>query len=281
MSNPPTPEHVPLQGEQPTTSVITIAINNLQGLRDTVASVQAQRGMNIEHIVIDGGSSDGSTDYLRSLGSHVRWVSEPDAGIYDAQNKGIRLARGRFLLFLNSGDHFVDENSLTMAAARLDETDLQSFDIICRGHPQLHGGRDFVKAAPDHPTFSYFAHHTLPHQSTFIRRELFERHGEYDTSLKIVADWKAFMLWICRHHCSYRHHPLPLSVFDGNGLSSRPENRSLLLAERRRVLEEEFPAFLPDADELEEARTAVAQVRALRHSRVVRVLQRVGLLWRF
>lgn len=263
------------------TSVITVAFNNLQGLRDTVASVEAQRGMRIEHIVIDGGSSDGSAEFLRGLGPHVRWISEPDAGVYDAQNKGIRLAQGRFVLFLNSGDHFIDDRSLAMAAERLDDSDLQSFDIIVRGYQQINGGKDFVKSAPDRPTFSYFARDTLPHPSTFIRRDLFERYGEYDTSLEIVADWKAFMLWVCRHRCSYRHHPIPLSVFYGDGLSSRPVNQSRVVAERRRVLEAEFPAFLADAEELAEARKALTQVHALRGSRVVRTLQRLGLLWKF
>lgn len=266
----------------PLVSIVTINRNAADDLRRTLEMTSAQSSTEFEQIVIDGGSTDGSVDLIRDSAFRVdRWVSEPDRGIYDAQNKGMRLARGRFILFLNSGDHFIDENSLAMAAARLDDTDLHSFDMVVRGFQQRNGGKDFVKAAPEQATFSYFARDTLPHQSTFIRRELFERHGDYDTSLQIASDWKAFMLWICRHHCSYRHHPVPLSVFYGDGLSSRPENRSRLLAERRRVLEQEFPAFLADAEELIEAREVLAHVRALRRSRVVRTLQRMGLLWKF
>ena len=99
--------------------------------------------------------------------------------------------------------------------------------------------------------------------------------------MKIVADWKAFMLWICRYNCTYRHHPLTLSVFYGDGLSSRPENDEMHFAERRRVLEQEFPAFLPDLAELTRGRQALARLAMLRTSRAVRAMQGLGLLWKF
>jgi len=266
----------------PLISIVTINRNNADNLYRTLSNTSTQQEADYEQIVVDGASTDGSVDVVRDPALRVdRWISEPDSGVYEAQNKGLRLARGRFVLFMNSGDHFLNNQSLAMATARLDEADLQSFDIVVRGYQRLHGGQDFVKCAPDTPTFSYFARDTLPHQSTFIRRDLFERYGEYDTSLKIVADWKAFLLWICRHNCSYRHHPLPLSVFYGDGLSSRPENEEIHRAERRQVLEQEFAAFLADVDELTEGRRALKQIDTLRGSRVVRALQGVGLLWKF
>jgi len=266
----------------PLISIVTINRNDADGLRRTLTSTVTQREADYEQIVVDGASTDGSIDVVRDPALRVdRWVSEPDSGVYDAQNKGVRLARGRFVLFMNSGDHFLNDQSLAMATARLDDAELQSFDIVVRGYKEIHGGRDFLKRAPDTPTFYYFARDTLPHQSTFIRKDLFDRYGEYDTSLKIVADWKAFMLWICRHNCSYRHHPLPLSVFYGDGLSSRPDFRDRLLAERETVLRAEFPAFVDDARETDAIREAASQLDALRRSKLIRLFQSAGLLWRF
>ena len=266
---------------QPLVSIITINRNNACGLRATLTSIGGQTYRDYEQVVVDGNSTDNSCEVLRDPSLKVdQWVSEPDTGVYDAQNKGVRMASGRFLLFLNSGDHFIDSGSLERAVANLDSSDLQAFDIVVRGfNSEGNNGADIVKRAPQKLSFLFFVTDTLPHQSTFIRRDLFEKHGYYDTKLTIVADWKAFMIWACRHNCSYRHHPIPLSVFYGDGLSSRLG--SVLGAEREHVLAAEFPAFLDDAGELHEGRAAALQLKALRRSRIIRLLKKIGLLWDF
>lgn len=98
----------------PRFSIVTITYNNLEGLRRTARTVEDQREESYEHIIVDGGSSDGTVEWLNGLPGNTRrtWISEPDSGIYDAMNKGIRRARGELIVMLNSGDGFCDEQTL-------------------------------------------------------------------------------------------------------------------------------------------------------------------------
>jgi glycosyltransferase involved in cell wall biosynthesis len=254
----------------PLISIITINRNNRDGLLRTLQSVSRQRFADLEQIVVDGASTDGSAEIPHASFARVsHWISEPDTGIYHAMNKGLALARGTWLLFLNSGDHLLDESSLEQAAASLTDHDLQSFALetrLSQGDPKV----EFMRP-PARPDFDCFLDGTLPHPSTLIRRTLFERFGPYDERLKICADWKAFMVWICRHQCTYRASDQVLSIFYRDGLSGDPRNADRLAAERERVLHEEFPAFLGQHDRL----------NALRDSRWIRLLQSLGLLWKF
>lgn len=263
-------------------SVITINRNNAEGLARTLDSTAGQSFTDFEHIVVDGASSDGSVDCIRRFENGLaRWVSEPDTGVYDAQNKGVGLARGRFLLFLNSGDHFYSADSLAAAVRALGDEDIQYFDLVVRGAPGVDSCNEWVKSYPDHIDFSYMAVDSLPHPATFIRASLFSQYGLYDQSLRICADWKHFILWLCKHNCSYKHHAQPLSVFYLDGLSGDPRNREALLAERRQVLQTEFPAFERDLRDLVQARDATKTLAAVRQSKVIRLLKKTGVLWDF
>jgi glycosyltransferase involved in cell wall biosynthesis len=94
----------------PVLSIVTVTLNAMPALKVTVECVAAQGWDQIEHIVVDGGSTDGTVDFLRSLGSQITyWRSAPDKGIYDAMNTGLRLVRGQYVLFLNSGDLLIDK----------------------------------------------------------------------------------------------------------------------------------------------------------------------------
>ena len=266
----------------PLISLISINRNNASGLRKTLASVSEQTFRNFQHIVIDGASTDESVEVIREFESGIGfWRSEPDSGIYNAMNKGIAAARGDFLLFLNSGDHFLAPDALQEAAVHLGERDLYYFDIEVREPAAPELVRSRIKRCPDALRFSHFVIDTLPHPSCFIRRSLFERFGGYDEALKICADWKAFMLWVCKFGCSYQHVPQVLSVFYFDGVSSHASSRRAIEAERQQVLRAEFPVFVQDGFDAVEAREALAQVAALKRSRVVRSLQAAGLLWRF
>lgn len=267
---------------EPLVSLISINRNNANGLRKTLASAAEQTFRNFEHIVIDGGSTDESLTTIREFDRGIKfWCSERDAGIYSAMNKGAARANGDFLLFLNSGDHLVDVDSLGFAATRLGEHDLCYFDIEIRDTAARNVTRSRVVRYPDVLQLSHFLTSSLPHPACFIRRSLFERFDKYDESFKICADWKAFVLWVCKHSCTYQHVPQVLSVFYADGVSSRPESRNIIEAERRQVLGAEFAAFSQDALDALEAREALTQVAALRRSRVVRLLQASGLLWKF
>lgn len=255
-------------------SIITINYNNLSGLQKTVESVLSQTWGNFEYIVIDGGSTDGSATYLESQSENIDyWVSEPDKGIYNAMNKGIAKATGEYLFFLNSGDHLMDTLSLQEVQNHLFKEDVIYFNINV-----IHKESSYVIENPAVLSFLYL-HNNLPcHQCTFIHQSVFERVGYYDERLKIVADWKLLLQAILKHNVTYRKVDAVFSIFYKDGISSLPENQSIMEAERAQVLETEFPVLLND---LKENFVLQRIIRNLRQSRKINWLIKLGLLDKF
>lgn len=255
-------------------SIITINYNNLLGLQKTVESVVSQTWQEFEYLVIDGGSTDGSVAYLESQMDNITyWVSEADAGIYNAMNKGIAKATGEYLLFLNSGDHFLESASLKNIFPKLVNEEVIYFNINV-----IDIGESYVLENPAVLSFSYL-HNNLPcHQCTFIHQSVFERVGFYDESLKIVADWKLLLQAILKHNVTYRKIDAVFSTFYKDGISSLPENQSIMEAERTQVLQKEFPVLMND---LNEQFVLQRIIRNLRKSRKINWLIKLGLLDKF
>ncbi|TDE04576.1 glycosyltransferase family 2 protein [Flavobacterium hiemivividum] len=245
-------------------SIITINYNNFDGLKKTVESVINQTWNEFEYIVIDGGSTDGSKEYIESQSSKINyWISEKDSGIYNAMNKGIKVANGQYLLFLNSGDDLIDNDILKTANSKLVDKELVYFDINVIGENAF-----YVKNCPDFLSFSYLFKETLPHQSTFIKKELFDRVGYYDESLKIVADWKFFIIALTKKEATYKHVDAVLSNFYLDGLSSTND----FSQERRVVLELLFTEYLSDYDELFENRKKLSNMQDYMNSNRLKML---------
>jgi glycosyltransferase involved in cell wall biosynthesis len=224
-------------------SIITINYNNLEGLKRTVESVVSQTWREFEYIVIDGGSTDGSAEYIESQSEHIDyWVSEPDKGIYNAMNKGIVKATGEYLLFLNSGDHLYDKEVIKENFRSLEYHDLIYFNVLMVGKL----GSEML-SHPDRLRFSDFYLNGLNHQSVLIRKELFNTVGLYDENLKIVSDWKFFVLALFVHNCSYININKTLSTYHLDGISSQLKKEHL--EERYQVLKEYFGAFVLDYEE--------------------------------
>lgn len=251
-------------------SIITVNYNNLEGLKRTVESVVNQTWKEFEYIVIDGGSTDGSFEYLKEQSpSFSYWVSESDKGIYNAMNKGIKVANGEYLLFLNSGDHFSGEFVLEKNNAHLENEDIIYFDINVIGVQE-----SYVKKCPNELRFSYLIYETLPHQSTFIKTKLFNEIGFYDESVEIVSDWKFFIIAIIKFKVTYKHIEAVLSTYYLDGISAIKDHSS----ERMQVLKEEFAVFIEDTQELNYLRVVF---RNLRRSRKIKWLIKLGLLDEF
>lgn len=252
-------------------SIITINYNNIKGLKRTLESVVNQTWKEFEYIVIDGGSTDGSENYIKSESDNISyWRSEPDKGIYDAMNKGILKANGEYLLFLNSGDHFYNNGVLEKNHIFLNKADLIYFNLNI-----IENLNSWVKKYPKYLSFSYFNIDTLPHPATFIRKDLFNIVGLYDENLKIVSDWKFFITSICKHNCSYINIDRIMSSFYTDGVCSDPSNQELILKERRSVIDSEFPAFIHDVDELNKLKNII---RDLKKSKKIQILIKLGLL---
>ena len=238
-------------------SIITINLNNATGLFKTIESVFQQTSTDFELIVVDGGSTDGSIEVIHEF-EHKRsnpskpefidcfsWTSEPDTGIYNAMNKGIRMAKGEYVQFLNSGDGLATK-----------EVTMEMMNLIPEGCTIFYG--NMLKQLPDKkirdsgfagrmPTMLDFYIGTLNHSTTYIRKSLFDRYGLYDESLKIVADWKWFLNVIALNNIVPVYKDIDVSVFDMKGISS--VNSDLDKEERRQVLSELLPSsVLADYD---------------------------------
>ena len=223
-------------------SIITINYNNLEGLKRTIESVINQTWKSFEWIIIDGGSNDGSKDYIEKLYLYFMslpncwnpitfWCSEPDKGIYNAMNKGIVRARGDYMLFLNSGDSLHDKDVLKKM-----EKELYGDDVVYGDLRFVSKDKDYVFMYPNKITTHYLLHRSLGHPATFIRSCLFNTEG-YREDLKIVSDWYAFIKWF-RHGKTFRHVRTVVSDFDANGVSST--NMEKIEEERKKVFDDLF-----------------------------------------
>ena len=210
-------------------SVITINYNNRDGLRKTIESVVNQTYKDLEYILIDGASTDGSVDVIKEYAGKIDyWVSEPDKGIYNAMNKGIDVAKGEYCIFMNSGDTFCNIETVK-AVFEVGEDK----DIIC-GNTMMPDRQ----VPPMEITFNTLYSATICHQCAFIRTELMRKY-KYDESLKIVADRKFFLQALIYDNCSYSAIDVDVVNYDVNGLSSN--NRAFSDYEYAQVLEELIP----------------------------------------
>jgi len=225
----------------PTVSIVTVCLNDAAGLARTISSVARQTFSDYELVVVDGGSTDGSVDVVRANGAVVTdWVSEKDAGIYDAQNKGVRRARGEWIIFLNAGDALASDDALARFFEGAPAEDVLYGDVVW----EEKDGRRRVDAQPDVLTLEFFMRTNLPHQATAVRRALLERLGPYDTELRIAADYEFLLRSIVVHGATTRHVPVPLAVQVTGGLSSRPESFASLRAERKLAREKALSPLL-------------------------------------
>lgn len=231
-------------------SVITINLNNGDGLQKTINTVISQTYPNIEYIIIDGGSNDNSINVIEKSSSNISlWRSESDGGIYEAMNKGVGLSTGDYLTFLNSGDCFFSPESVELFVSENQDCDIAYGDLEI-----IESDRKWIKTYPSKLSFSYFWSESLPHPSTFIKKTLFESVGLYETNMEIASDWAFFMKAICLQNVNYKHLPYTISSFKYDGISSLPENQQVIAEEKMAYLRNKFPLFVDDYLEMEEIR---------------------------
>lgn len=224
-------------------SIITVNRNNDRGLKATINSVLAQTFRDFEFVIIDGASEDGSVDVVKSFEEdrRIKWVSEPDDGIFHAMNKGARMASGEYLLFLNSGDCFASSDTLSHIAGSLCDAD------IIVGRVNVVDGETVVRQSKaleedDLHLFNMYLQ-GIPHQAAFIRRTLMMEHP-YDESLKINSDWKFFVETIVLENRPVKLICDIIANYDNAGLSSI--HMDLLLAEREIAFRELIPSRIAD-----------------------------------
>ena len=235
-------------------SIITINYNNAAGLKKTLDSVAMQTCTDFEHIIIDGASTDNSIniiqEYQQSLAynlspltSRLKWLSEPDTGVYNAMNKGIKIAQGEYLLFLNSGDYLIN-SSVISRVFDYDCTD----DILCaRCNVSDNGNVVWTSNPPEKITFGTLYTVGLAHQSTFIRRTLFEQLGYYDESFRYNADIEFWYRSIIDNDATTQRIDVITTDYNLDGISSK-ENQSVKYIEEMQRILQPYKAFTDDYD---------------------------------
>lgn len=208
-------------------SVVTITLNRAATLQRTMESVLAQTHPDVEHIIVDGGSTDGTADVVRSMEprygtGRLRWVSEPDGGIYDALNKGLRMATGHVVGLLHSDDFFSGPDVLERVAATMDcdaaaEAVFGDVHYVRETDPQrcvryysgagLRRGHMLMGIMPPHPSF-------------YCRREVVERYGPYRTDIGLASDFEFMLRMLYVHRVRARYLPVDMVTMTVGGAST-------------------------------------------------------------
>lgn len=220
----------------PQISIITVNKDNASGLIKTVESVVSQTYTDYEWIVIDAASTDSSVSIIQQYESYLSfWISEPDDGIYNAMNKGVCMATGDYLLFLNAGDIFSDKNVVKSLLS------VELLADIVIGRVNVVNDKEVI--VPNHTVngeISLFSLYLrgIPHQGTLIRRDLLLKNP-YDEYYRINSDFKFFVETIILQNKSVQYIPLTIANYDALGISS--VNQALQVKERKDIYEKLIP----------------------------------------
>lgn len=212
-------------------SIITVSFNSAKTIADTIESVLSQDFPQIEYIVIDGGSSDGTVEIIQQYQDRItHWVSEKDHGMYDAMNKGIALATGDVIGILNSddvymNDHIVSELMELMKAKRA-QVVFADLILVDQDHPQK--VLRYYDSGHFHP--NKFKYGWMPaHPTVFVMRELYEAVGQFSTTYQIAADYEMLIRILAIQRARYAYLPKPVVRMRSGGASTAGLSRNWIL----------------------------------------------------
>jgi len=214
-------------------SVITVCLNSVKSIEQTIKSVINQNYNNIEYIVIDGLSTDGTMDIINKYRNHIAYcVSEKDNGIADAFNKGFLVSKGRWIAYLNAGDVYYNNKAIDNLMVRSDKNDI------------IYGGLESFKKHNKESNYYYpsdvckdidWLKEAIPHQACIVSREVFNKIGLFDTEMKLAMDYELFL----RAHISgfkFKAIHEIITHIDINGVSAnfwKEQLREFLLAQKK------------------------------------------------
>ena len=212
-------------------SIITVSYNSARTIRETIESVLSQDYPNLEYLVVDGGSTDGTLSILREYADRItRWVSEKDQGMYDAMNKGIAMATGDVIGILNSDDTYMTKHvvSKMIQALTAAQADVVFADLILvdQHHPEK------VLRYYDSGNFkpSKFRYGWMPaHPTVFIRKSIYDAVGPFAADYKIAADYEMLIRILAVHTASYCYVAKPIVRMRSGGASTAGWSRNLIL----------------------------------------------------
>jgi len=204
-------------------SIITASHNSVDTIVDTINSVLTQTYPDIEYIVIDGASSDGTKDIVTSFGQRIsRFVSEPDEGLYDAINKGIRIATGEIVGILNSDDFFCNNTVIERVVESFMGNEIDAVFGDVQFVDTVNTSRVVRYYSSKHFKTARFRFGFMPaHSSFYVKRELFEKLGYYKTDYKIAADYELLIRFLYINKISYKYLEMPFVSMRMGGVSNK------------------------------------------------------------
>jgi len=221
-------------------TIVTITSNN-PDIKSTLESISTQNinPNDFEHIIIDNLSTDGTQklvkNYIKKAPYKVIYIREKDNGRYNAMNKGIKKASGKYLSFMNAGDQFYNKTSLTTILKNSEDKEIVYGNLNVIDHDKSN-----IYIPPDTLDFKYFLNSALPHQASIIKKSLFDKYGLYDEKLQISADHNFFLKTIIKHNCLYKHLNSTIATYYFNGISSDPKNKNKINQEKEFELQQDF-----------------------------------------
>ncbi len=218
-------------------SVITVNLNDCAGLEKTVKSVKEQNSPFIEHLVIDGDSNDGSKDFIEKEKDYFAYsISEQDNGVYDAQNKGILASKGKYLIFLNSGDTFY---SSTVVSEFMKFAEVSHGELIY-GNSNVTNpkGKTSILIQPKNLNLEFWYRNTLNHQSVFFSKSLFLKYGNYNTRFKFSSDFEFLFKLFLNNPKTFVYFNEVICNYSECGLSANPKNYQKIIEEKELILRE-------------------------------------------
>ena len=226
-------------------SIITVCYNAAHLLAKTIESVIEQTYKNIEYIVVDGNSIDDTNEIIRKYRNDINiYISEPDTGIYDAMNKGIRMATGELLIFLNAGDYFISKNALEFAVAKMnfESADL-FFGRFIWNDPRT---QDIVLSDHEWVTYTWdLQESNFPHPATFYKKHLFKEIGLFDTTYKLGADYDWNMRALIKNKIAFQYMNIATTVFFADGRSNNEAMADVNQQEMQRIFDTHLrPAWI-------------------------------------
>ncbi|MDZ7605068.1 MAG: glycosyltransferase family 2 protein [Cyclobacteriaceae bacterium] len=214
-----------------TISIITVCYNSAAHIQDAIDSVAGQSHVGIEHIIIDGGSTDGTVEIVKKNQERIsKWISEPDSGIYDAMNKGLALATGEVVGILNSDDFYFDSSVISVVAAAFDDPTIDAVfgDLIFVDPLNLDRTVRTYSSGKWHP--AKFARGYMPaHPTFFVRRKYYELHGPFKTDYIIAADYEMLIRLLYVNKLNYKYLPLKMVKMRKGGVSSNGLKSNIIL----------------------------------------------------
>ena len=219
----------------PLVSVITVVKNNAGSIGEAIESVIRQTYTNIELLVIDGGSDDGTLDVIKQYNDTIDlWISGKDSGIYDAMNRGLSLAKGRYVHFLNSDDHYSFQRAVELIVEQFKNSNARWIhaNILMLDKQK---GKGWIRYSD--VSKYYFLFKGIPQQAFFFEKKLFDEFGAFNLEYRIVADLDFLLNILVKHHIPGKYFNMPIVVFDIGGISGNMERKK---DERERVLRKYF-----------------------------------------